>query len=218
MPGRMLQSVCLATLEEIRRIPGLEKVDRLHICEMVQRRGGYKNVGYDKIFSWIEQVLVCAKQNDVMYVNVPLPRKFFEIMPDDHLGPVLEAIGRTCTIPLKKSLPTIRLKAPDGAGGALPGGYLTMSPYVYCFWYLLVALDRLLAEDLNAYGMMILDEQNRNEKILENLHFYRYLRSANLMDRVIDYPVFRTNKQNLTTARNRARNSALLRVTCCLVC
>ena len=72
-----------------------------------------------------------------------------------------------------------------------------MSPYVYCFWYLLVALDRLLAEDLNAYGMMILDEQNKNEKILENLHFYRYLRSANLMDRVIDYPVFRTNKQNL---------------------
>ena len=83
-----VECVCLATLEEIRRIPGLEKVDRLHICEMVQRRGGYKNVGYDKIFSWIEQVLVCAKQNDVMYVNVPLPRKFFEIMPDDHLGPV----------------------------------------------------------------------------------------------------------------------------------
>ena len=56
-----VESVCLATLEEIRKTPGLENVDRLHIVEMCQRQKGYKNVDYNQIFCWIEQVLKCRK-------------------------------------------------------------------------------------------------------------------------------------------------------------
>ncbi len=82
----------------------------------------------------------------------------------------------------------------------MPGGFLTMSPYLYCFWQLLVSLDKILAQDLDAYGLIILDEQAKQEKIVENLKAYRYLRSTGLISRIVDYPIFRTKSQNLMLA------------------
>ena len=140
------------------------------------------------------------QNNNVQYVTTALPRQFFEIMADDHLKPVLDAIGKQQSLPLKTAMPTIRLKVPDKAGNPVPVGFFTASPYMFCFWQLLVSLDRILADELNAYGLIILDEQTKHEKIIENLKVYRYLRLTNLIDRIVDYPVFRTNSQNLMLA------------------
>src|SRR5271166_3595927 len=71
-----VESVCLSTLEEIRKIQGLEIVDRIHMVDMFQRSGVYKHIEFDQVCVWIERVLRSAKDNGVLYVTTGVLHSF----------------------------------------------------------------------------------------------------------------------------------------------
>lgn len=178
------QSVENEILNTISEVSGLLKnktIDRLHMYDMVQMRSPFDLTDYPTVFRWIERVLDAAKSNETKYVSIPLPKYFLGTRKVNGIDGIYF-----------NNLTTI--ESDDIADKEIKSGTFPFSPYQFAFQFLLGSVEQVL-EQLDGHGILIID-QKRQEEVLAKLNTYRVLRSANILTRIIENPIFRDSREN----------------------
>ncbi|MDX2004760.1 MAG: DUF3800 domain-containing protein [Meiothermus sp.] len=153
---------------EIKRNLALPETHRLHMVDLYQRTGPYKNrMSVEQSFGWIEKILQAAQNANVLYHVRYMDRA-------KHKRNLLE--GTT------------------GQREAAERGEATQTMYLGQFPQVLYDLDLFLREQ-NSYAMLIAD-QHKDFEHFAALDTYRAWRVAGLLEKILEAPFYRDSRRH----------------------
>jgi hypothetical protein len=160
----LVEQQLVELIDEINRTLKVTKSVRLHMAEIYQRTGAFRKIDVSQAFDWIERVLDIAQEGNVRYLpTIEYKPLLLQQLKNMELSTVFDEKGRFRTHLYRYSFPT-----------------------------LLGSIDEAL-EDLDAYGMLFLDQQKEHE-VLSRMSYYKVARGAGHLKRIIENPIFCDNR------------------------
>jgi hypothetical protein len=157
---------------EIQEVLKLEDTPRLHMVDLYQRKGNYREVAVEQSFSWIERVLALARAADVRY-HARI------VWKDNYLQEL-------------RNSPKASDREVAAKGQAPSDLYIGHLPH------LLLDLDAY-CEQIGERTLLFVDQHDRTSH-LDNLAIYRAWRNVGVLKSIVEAPIQRDSRHHTLLA------------------
>ncbi|CAM4161751.1 DUF3800 domain-containing protein [Deinococcus marmoris] len=169
-------------VQALARAYDLPPPERVHMVDLYQRKGKvYRQISIDQTFAWIERILEAMRHAEVLHRHIIMDKPMIRAGQA-----VRHSTGEYANVHEQR---TCQTKGPNFFPAPLYDATLPR---------LLWEID-LSLQELDAYGMVFLDQQQGYES-LEKLNVYRVLRHHGMLKRLLEAPIYRDGRFNTMLA------------------
>lgn len=167
-----LEVQLVALTLEMQEVMGLEDAPRLHMVDLYQRKGVYRNVSIEQAFAWIERVLRLASQAEVLYhARIVWKQTYLDRLHQSPSHSDRQAAGR---------------------GEAPTDLYMGHMPH------LILDLDAYCGQ-IGERALLFVDQHERTRH-LDNLTIYRAWRQVAALESIVEAPIQRDARRHALLA------------------
>ncbi len=171
-----LEMELLGIIERFQTEHGIS-LERLHAVEIYQRSGGFRKLSTGIMLDLFEEILKIIASHEVKFVSALSEKQKLK----EFLANAIESRKQNDAKVNTNYLETL-----------LQDGKFMLPAYVHGFAEMMSAVD-LALEKLNAYGILIVDQQEQFRKY-ESTPIHKILRASNSISRILENPIYRDSR------------------------